>query len=81
MNILLTLLILVSTIVVLMNSITLVAHLDRKLWFGQLYKFGGFSVSIALTAAGAVGILFGWEPASEMLMIGIAGRMIFDRRQ
>jgi len=80
MSLLLTLAILASTVVVMMRCITLAAHLNRKLWLDHGLMFGGFSVSIALTAGGAVGVLFGWIHAPTMLVIGIAGWMIFDRR-
>jgi hypothetical protein len=80
MNIFVTILVLAATIVVMMRCINLVAHLNRKMWFGHSYMFGGFSISIALAAGGSVGVCFGWDQAPAMLLIGFAGWMIFDRR-
>ena len=80
MNIFVTILVLAATIIVMMKCITLAAHLNRKMWFDHTYMFGGFSISIALAAGGSVGILFGWDQAPAMLLIGFAGWMTFDRR-
>lgn len=77
---LMTLLVLISTVVVMARCISLIAHLNRKLWFDHGYSFGGFSLSIALTGAGAVGVFLGWEYAPVLLLVGIAGWMTFDRR-
>ncbi|OIR10965.1 hypothetical protein GALL_71360 [mine drainage metagenome] len=80
MNILIFLLVLAATAIVMLRCIELAAHLNRKLWFGHGYTFGGFSISIALTAGGAVGVLVGWPDAPILLLLGIAGWMTFNRR-
>ena len=80
MSIFVTFMALAATIFVMQRCITLVAHLNPKTLFGHQFMFGGFSISIALTAGGSVGILFGWDQASLMLLIGFAGWLFFDRR-
>lgn len=80
MSAIISLMALAATVVVMMRCITLVAHLNRKMWFGHSYLFGGFSVSIALAAGGSVGVLFGWPSGAYMLLLGFAGWLFFDRR-
>lgn len=81
MSLLISFLLTSAVAVVFWNSIELAAHLDKRLWPGQRYRFGAFAFSIALTAAGAVGLFFGWVHAPWLLLLGIAGKITFGRRE
>lgn len=79
-NFLITLLMLSAMLVILGRCIELSAVLSRKLWSGHPFRFAAFSVAVALTAGGAVGVLFGWGGGPVLLLLGIGGWMFFDRR-
>jgi hypothetical protein len=79
-NILLVLMMLLGTVIVLGRCIELSALLSRKGWMGNPFQFVGFSVSVALTAGGAVGVLFFWGYGQVLLLLGIAGWFYFNRR-
>lgn len=79
-NILTVLLMLSGTIVILGRCIELSALLNRKQWSGHRGQFVGFSVSVALTAGGAVGVLFFWGYGQVLLLLGVAGWFVFNRR-
>jgi len=80
MNLILTLVLLGGTAVVLGRSIELASLLSRKHWTGHTFQFAGFSLSVAVTSGGAMGTLFGWQYGPVLLLAGIAGWMLFDRR-
>lgn len=79
-NLFVTLLMLSAMLVILGRCIELSAVLSRKLWSGHPFRFAAFSVSVALTAGGAVGVLLGWGVGAALLLLGIGGWMFFDRR-
>lgn len=80
MNLVLTVLMLVATGAVAMRCLSLVSILSHKKWVGHTVEFIGFSVAIALTVGGAFGILLGSNFGATLMLIGVAGWMIFDRR-
>lgn len=80
-NIIILLLLLPATFVILGHSLDLASTLSRKQWVGHPFRFAGFSISIALTAGGAVGVLLGAFYAPALLVLGVAGCMMFDRRR
>jgi len=81
MDILYSLGTLIAVIVIMMRCLDLVAHLNHSTWAGHFYALGGFSLSVALTAGGSVGVLFGWHQGAVMLLLGFAGWLAFDRRK
>ena len=58
-----------------------IAHLDHLKWRGCQLKFTLFSLSVAMTFAGAIGTAVGWEPGNYILLFGAAGLILFDRRR
>jgi hypothetical protein len=57
------------------------ASLNRRHWEGHLIEFTAFTASVASLGAGSAGVLLGWEHASAMLLVGIAGLIAVDRRK
>ena len=80
MNALMMIFILLSAGVVLVRCIHVITHLDRHEWDGHPLQFVGLSASYSLLAGGAVAVVFGTEYASALMLAGISGRIVFDRR-
>ena len=74
-------LILIPAAVVMVHCIYMIAHLNPREWRGQRFYFSGLAMSYSLTAGGAVGIAIGWTPGPLLLLFGLAGLIIFDRRK
>lgn len=70
-----------SAIVVLAHVICVAAHLSRKRWQGKQAQFIGLALSYALVAGGAAGVTLSWNPGVPLLLLGIAGWILFDRRK
>lgn len=71
---------LVALAVVLLHCLRQIASLNYKKWHGHLVKFAGLALAHALIAGGAVGVALGMGVAPMLLLIGIAGKILFDRR-
>jgi len=80
MSIALLVLSIAAAVVVLWRSTCVAAHLSRKEWGGHLLEFVGITGSYALICGGAVGIPIGYAPAPLMILVGVAGWILFDRR-
>lgn len=74
------LLMLSAAAVVLVRCACLAAHLDVKTWGGPRARFAAFAASISMTGAGALGVALAWAPAGMMLLLGLAGLVLFGRR-
>lgn len=74
------LIILLSITVVLLHCLHQIATLNHKKWTGHQIKFAGLALAHALVAGGAVGIALGMSAAPLLLLVGIAGKILFDRR-
>ena len=81
MNILLITVALASAAVVLYHSLYQITHLDHKLWDGHQVRFMLMSLSVSMVCGGAVAIVLAWSPGPLLLLIGMAGSMLFDRRR
>jgi hypothetical protein len=79
MNLILILRILAAG-VILVHCMCIVAKLSPRNWFGHRLQFFGLSAAYALIAGGAVGSAFSWHLAPTLLLLGIAGLVLFDRR-
>lgn len=66
--------------VVVMRCVCVAAHLSRKSWSGHLLQFVGITLSYALIAGGAIGVALHWHSGSTLLLIGMSGWILFDRR-
>lgn len=67
--------------VVLMRSTCVAASLSRRDWDGHTLQFIGITGSYGLVCGGAVGIPLGWSPGPVLLLIGVAGWIVFDHRR
>ena len=65
---------------VLARCICVVPRLSRKSWTGHRVHFTALAGTYALLAGGAVGTALHWGLGPTMLLIGVAGWVLFDRR-
>lgn len=72
---------LVATAIIFSHCLTLAADIKRHAWDGHLLEFTAFTLSVAALGAGAAGVLLGWRPAGVLLLVGIAGTTVIDRRK
>ncbi len=70
----------ISAMVVLVRTICVSARLNRKNWKGNPLRFTGISFSYAMICGGALGIPLCWNPAPHLLLLGIAMRIVSERR-
>lgn len=75
-----TLMIMAALAVVLNHCLHQIATLSHKKWQGHQVRFAGFALAHALVAGGAAGCALGMGAAPLLLLVGIAGKIIFDRR-
>lgn len=66
--------------VVMVHCICLISKLSPRRWFGHRLQFFGLSAAYSFIAGGSVGIVFGWPLASVLLLFGVAGKILFERR-
>lgn len=71
---------LLAASIVLMRCICVASQLSRKEWGGHPLQFIGLSVSYPLIGGGALGTALGWHHATFILLFGMAGLILFDRR-
>lgn len=71
---------LLSLAVVLLHCFRQIATLNYRKWQGHQIRFAGLALAHALIAGGAVGIALGMGAAPMLLLVGIAGKILFDRR-
>ena len=75
-----TLILLIAAGVILVHCICVTARLSRNKWHGHKGRFAGVSASIALMAGGAAGMVLDFAHAPLLLLIGMAGEFVFNRR-
>jgi len=75
-----TLILILSTTVIMMHCLCLISKLSPRRWFGHRLQFFGLSAAYAFIAGGSVGIVLGWHMAPAWLLIGVAGKILFERR-
>ncbi len=66
--------------VILVHCTCIVAKLSPRNWFGHRLQFIGLSAAYSFIAGGAVGTAANWHLGPSLLLIGLAGLVIFDRR-
>ena len=74
------LLLMVPTLVVLVRVVCVASKLSRKAWSGHQWEFVGLSLSYSLVAGGALAVCMYWHDGSALLLYGVAGWILFDRR-
>lgn len=73
-------LMILSAIIVMVHCTCMIARLNYRNWFGRQLQFVGLTVSYSFIAGGSVGIALSWPPAAAVLLFGLAGWILFDRR-
>ena len=71
---------LVAMCVILMRCICVVPKLSRRGWTGHRVHFAALAGTYALLGGGSVGTALHWPLGPTMLIAGVAGWVIFDRR-
>jgi len=74
-------LIILAAIIVMVHCTFMIAHLNHRNWFGHKMQFIGLAVAYSFIAGGSVGIALSWSPAAGVLLFGLAGWAVFDRRK
>jgi hypothetical protein len=80
MSELLSVLMLLATVVIIVHCVVMAARLNRKQFSGHQLRFTVFSLSIGLLGGGAIAVLFGWSAGPLLLLLGVAGWQLTDRR-
>ncbi len=80
MSALVPLLSLLAAGAVLVRCVCIAARLNRRDWSGHPLRFVGMAAGYALTGGGAVGTALEWDFASHLLLFGMAGLVVFERR-
>lgn len=69
-----------AALVVLYRCIQLAAHMDRHSFTGHRLRFAMIALAYALIGSGAVATALGLASGAHMLLAGVAGVFIFERR-
>lgn len=75
-----TLILILAAGVILVHCTCIVAKMSPRNWYGHRLQFFGLSAAYSFIAGGAVGTVVNWHLGSSLLLIGVAGLVIFDRR-
>lgn len=70
----------VAAAIVFYRTLHPIATLDHNAWMGRRFEFSLLAISHALLCAGAVAAAIGFQVGSAMLLLGLAGVQIIDRR-
>lgn len=70
----------IAMCVVLARCICVVPKLSRTGWTGHRAHFAALAGTYAFLAGGAAGTALHWALGPTMLLVGVAGWVIFDRR-
>lgn len=66
--------------IVMLHCFNLIAKLNPRNWLGHKLQFAGLAAAYASLAGGAVGTALGYPHSATLLLFGVAGIMLFDRR-
>jgi hypothetical protein len=72
---------LLSAGAVLVRCICVAGTLNAHEWSGHPFQFAGLAAGYALAGGGAVGMVLGWHHAPDLLLVGVACWVIFERRR
>jgi hypothetical protein len=75
-----TLISILPALVVLLRTTLVVSSMNAQNWQGHHLHFAALAASWALLCGGALGAALSWKFGTPMLLIGIAGWFLFDRR-
>jgi hypothetical protein len=74
-------LMIVCMCVVLARSICVAPRLSRSAWTGHRAHFAALAGTYALLSGGAVGTALHWHHGPTLLLMAVAGWVLFDRRR
>lgn len=80
MSVIFLMLLLLAAGVILVHCLCVISNLSHRKWSGHKGRFAGVTFSVALLAGGAAGMVLDYPPAPVLLIVGIAGAYIFERR-
>lgn len=80
MNILITVLMMISAVLVMLRCLNVISHMSHRRWLGRQIEFVGLSIAYALIGCGSVGAALGWMPGCAALVVGVALLFFSDRR-
>lgn len=66
--------------VVMLHCTCIMVSLSPRNWTGHRMEFFGLSLAYSLMAGGAVGTALGWHYGPVILLLALAGKVLFDRR-
>lgn len=67
--------------IVLMRCVHVASRINIRDWRGPRWRFVGLAASFSAIAAGAFGVALFVQWAAFVLLAGIAGLIVFDRRK
>lgn len=67
--------------VVLARCLGVVSKLSRRTWTGTPTHFAALAASYALLGGGALGTALHWAFGPVLLLLAVAGGVLFDRRK
>lgn len=70
-----------ASIVILVHCTCMASKLNHRNWYGHKLQFTGLALSYSAICGGAAAFMFGWTPGLILLLIGMAGKTAFDRRE
>lgn len=68
-------------VIILARCICVTPKLSRTTWSGSRAHFAALAGTFALLAGGAVGTALHWTHGPLLLMMAVAGWILFDRRK
>lgn len=75
-----TCLMLIAAGVVLTRTVSLAARINSSDWPGHPFRFAGIAAANSMLAAGALGVVLGWQHGTLLLLMGAAAKMLSERR-
>lgn len=67
--------------IILTRCICAAGHLGWNKWDGPKWRLVGLALSFMLLAGGSLGVALGQEWCPPILLAGVAGMVLFDRRK
>lgn len=67
--------------VVLIRTICMASKMSVRDWRGHPLFFAAIAAANSLLAAGAVGIVLGWHKGTFLLLLGVALKLLTERRR
>lgn len=75
------LIIICASMVIMVRCTCMVAKLNHRNWYGHKLQFTALAISYAFIFGGAAAFALGWTAGALLLLFGMAGRVLFDRRE